>query len=196
MFEQVELENTIYTLKELPDVRLPSVILCGRSNVGKSSFINSVLNRKALARTSSTPGKTRSINYYRIDNKFYFVDLPGFGYAKASKSERDKWAALVNGFIKKGKSITFAIHILDSRHKPSELDHHLNDLLRLNDIPYIFLLNKADKLKQKDYSSIKKIFSSYFPESILNENTFFYSSVKGNLKKPVLSLLAKLFYPG
>ena len=196
MFEFIELENTIYTLKKLPELKLPAVILCGRSNVGKSSFINSISNRKSLAKTSSTPGKTRSINYYRIDNKFYFVDLPGFGYAKASKSEREKWAALVDEFIKKESSIAFAIHILDSRHKPTDLDHHLNDLLRFREIPYIFLLNKADKLKQKDYSTVKKTFSSYFPESILNENTFFYSSQKGNLKKPVIALLNKLFYMG
>ncbi len=194
MFEQVELENTTYTLKDIPEVKLPIVILCGRSNVGKSSFINSLTNRKSLAKTSSTPGKTRSINYYRIDNRFYFVDLPGFGYAKASKSEREKWAALVKGFIKKEKSIASAVHVLDSRHKPSELDHDLNDLLRFYNIPYIFLLNKADKLKQKDFSSVNKFFSLYFPESLFYENTFFYSSIKGNLKKPVITFLKKLFY--
>lgn len=194
MFDQIELENTAYAIKDIPEVRLPVVILCGRSNVGKSSFINSLTNRKSLAKTSSTPGKTRSINYYRIDNRFYFVDLPGYGYAKASKSEREKWAALVKEFIEKEKSIIYAFHILDSRHKPTDLDHRLNELLRFNELPYLFLLNKADKLKQKERSSINKIFSSYFPESIFYENTFFYSSTKGNLKKPVIALLGKLFY--
>jgi GTP-binding protein len=194
MFEHIELEKTVYTLKDIQDVQLPSVILCGRSNIGKSSFINSMANRKSLAKTSSTPGKTRSINYYKIDNKFYFVDLPGFGYAKTSKSEREKWAALVIGFIQISNSIKYAFHFIDSRHKPTELDNKMNDLLRYNNISYYFVLNKADKLKQKEKAAIQNQFNSYFPESIINENTFFYSSLKGNLKKPIIALLNKLFY--
>lgn len=194
MFTKVEFEKAVYLLNDLPVLNKPAVILCGRSNVGKSTFINSLLNRKSLAKTSSTPGKTRSINYYNIDNRFYLIDLPGYGYAKASKSERQKWARLISGFFEREKFITYAFHIIDSRHTPTELDIQLNELLKSKNIPHIFILNKSDKLKQSQYSGIAGSFKLCFNESVLNENTFFYSSLKSNLKKPVLSILKKLFY--
>src|SRR3989339_1380230 len=99
MFEKVRFEKSIFSLNDLPPKTLPEVILCGRSNVGKSSFINSLFRRKNLAKTSSSPGKTRSINYYNIDDKFYIIDLPGYGYAKMSQKERTYWGKLVSGFI-------------------------------------------------------------------------------------------------
>ena len=108
MFTKIYFERSVFRLIDLPKKSLPEVILCGRSNVGKSSFINSIFNRKDLARISSTPGKTRSINYYNIDEKFYLVDLPGFGYAKVSKVEREKWGKLVAEFVLNTKNIEFA----------------------------------------------------------------------------------------
>ncbi|MDP3580757.1 MAG: ribosome biogenesis GTP-binding protein YihA/YsxC, partial [Ignavibacteria bacterium] len=96
--KKIEFVKAVYKLTELPKEILPEVVLCGRSNVGKSSFVNSLLNSK-VAKTSSTPGKTRSINYYKIENKFYFVDLPGFGYAKVSKGEREAWQKLLHSFF-------------------------------------------------------------------------------------------------
>ena len=194
MFEKIIFERSVFSLDDLPKNKLPEVILCGRSNVGKSSFINSLFNKKALARISSSPGKTRSINYYNIDEVFYLVDLPGFGYVKASKAEREKWGKLVSDFILKSDDIQLAVHFIDSRHKPTELDIKLNELLKFAELPYIVLLSKSDKLKQSEYNRAVKSSKNLFPELILNENLFFYSSTKGKGRKEILKHFSNLFY--
>ena len=111
MFDSQKFVKSVYNLKDLPKEKLPEVILCGRSNVGKSSFINSLFSRKDLAKISSTPGKTRSINYYLIDDKFYIVDLPGYGFAKTSKKEREYWGKLIGDFISESKNIVLAFEL-------------------------------------------------------------------------------------
>jgi GTP-binding protein len=194
MFEKQEFIKSVYNLKDLPKRELPEVILCGRSNVGKSSFINSLFNRKNLAKTSSTPGKTRSINYYLIDDKFYLVDLPGFGYAKSSKKEREFWAKLIGNYIEISRNIAIGFHLIDSRHKPTGLDRQLNDLLRYAEIPYLVLLSKADKLKQSEFISSPKMTIQIFPELKLGDNLFFYSAIKYIGRKEIQQRLAKLFY--
>lgn len=194
MFKEQKFIKSVYSIEEIPKLRFPEVVLCGRSNVGKSSFINSLFNRKDLAKISSTPGKTRSINYYQIDNNFYIVDLPGYGYAKVSASERKKWAKLIEDFFTNSKMINLVIHIIDARHKPTELDLKLNQLLKDLNLPYIFLLNKSDKLKQSEFKQSFKNLSEEFPEAKLNENTFFYSAIKGTGKKEIKSYLLSTFY--
>ena len=194
MFEQQQFIKSVYNIKELPRERLPEVILCGRSNVGKSSFINSLFNRKNLAKISSTPGKTRSINYYRIDDNFYVVDLPGYGYAKTSLKEREYWGRMVSEYISHSGHITLAIHLIDSRHNPTDLDIRLNELLREYNIPYIVLLNKSDKLKQSETSAAKKNIRLIFPELIDGENLLLHSAVKKTGRKEVIKYLSKLFY--
>jgi GTP-binding protein len=194
MFENPKFIASAYNIADLPKERFPEVVLCGRSNVGKSSFINSIFNKKNLAKTSSTPGKTRSINYYNIDSKFYVVDLPGYGYAKISQTERKKWGQLINDFFSGSGYIQLTIHLIDSRHKPTDLDIKLNEMLRSLEIPYIVLLTKSDKLKQSDYSKAKKMVIEFFPELILNENLFYFSSVKGLGNKEIKKLLTTLFY--
>ena len=194
MFENQKFIKSAFNTSDLPEEKLPEVVLCGRSNVGKSSFINSLFNRKNLAKTSSTPGKTRSINYYSIDSKFYVVDLPGYGYAKISQAERKKWGVLINDYFSASKQIQLTIHLIDSRHKPTELDIKLNDMLRSWDIPYIVILSKSDKLKQSEFSFAKKRAIEFFPELILNENLFYFSSVKGTGNKEIKKLLTALFY--
>lgn len=194
MFKEQKFIKSVYSIEELPKLRFPEVVLCGRSNVGKSSFINSLFNRKDLAKISSTPGKTRSINYYQIDNNFYIVDLPGYGYAKVSATERKKWAKLIEDFFTNSKMISLVIHLIDSRHKPTELDLKLNQLLKELNLPYIFLLNKSDKLKQSEFKQSFNNLSEEFPEAKLNENTFFYSTIKGTGKKEIKSYLLSTFY--
>jgi len=194
MFEHQKFIASVFNPLELPKERLPEVVLCGRSNVGKSSFINSLFNRKNLAKISSTPGKTKSINYYNIDSKFYMVDLPGYGYAKTSQTERKKWGKLISDFLASSNHIQLAVHLLDSRHHPTELDVRLNEMLRTLNLPYIVLLNKSDKLKQSEYSKSVKKAKELFPELKLNENLFFFSSVKGTGNKEIKKLLAALFY--
>lgn len=193
MFKKQTFIKSVYNFSEIPKLRLPEVILCGRSNVGKSSFINSLFNRKELAKISSTPGKTRSINYYNIDDVFYIVDLPGYGYAKTSKKERESWGKLVGNFISESKNISLAFHFIDSRYDPTELDIQLNRLLKFNKIPYIVLLNKIDKLNQSEIARAKKKIKEFFPELILNENFVLYSSTKKRGKREVLNILSKLF---
>lgn len=194
MFNKLEFIKPVYKINEIPSPRRPEIILCGRSNVGKSTFINSIFNRKNLAKTSSTPGKTRSINYYNVDDKLFMVDLPGFGYAKTAKSERDGWAKLIDEFLEQSGYVTLAFHLVDSRHDPLESDIHLNMLLRDIDLPYIVILNKVDKLKQSEIVSAKKNITKFFPELSYGDNLMLYSAIKGTGKKEVLSRISSLFY--
>ena len=115
-----------------------------------------------MAKISSTPGKTRSINYYQIDEKFYMVDLPGYGYAKTSLKEREFWGKVVSDFISVSGYINLAVHLIDSRHEPTELDIKLNSLLKENNLAYIVLLNKVDKLNQSEISKVKKRYFRIF----------------------------------
>ena len=184
--------KSVFHLKDLPKEDLPEIVLCGRSNVGKSSFINTIFNRKNLAKISSTPGKTRSLNYYLIDEKIFIVDLPGFGYASVSKSEKDKWQKLVDEYFRKRKSISLAIHFIDSRHPPTELDMVLNEYLVANNIPYIILLSKVDKLKQAEIAKAKKDVKVLIREDFETEVVMF-SSKSGKGKAEMIKKLKSLF---
>ena len=194
MFEKIHFIKSAYKHDELPTSGLPQLILCGRSNVGKSSFINSLFNKKNLAKTSSTPGKTRSINFYNVDDVFFIVDLPGFGYAKTSHTEREKWNKLVSEYILTSKNIHHAFHIVDSRYKPTELDIQLKQWLEKANNNYSVILNKVDKLNQSEASRAVKEVLSVFQGLRLNEDIFQYSSVQGKWIKPILKKLSELFY--
>ncbi len=132
--------------KQYPDDGLPQIVLVGKSNVGKSSFINSMINRKKLARTSSEPGKTRQINFYNMDNKFYFVDLPGYGYSKMSKAEQIKVGGFIEEYLKKSKNIALIIFLIDIRHSPTENDRLMYQYVINSNSPCIIIANKADKI--------------------------------------------------
>lgn len=192
--KEIRFLKSVYKIDQLPKIVLPEIILCGRSNVGKSSFINSIFNKKKLAQTSSTPGKTKSLNYYKVDDKFYIVDLPGFGYAKVSKTERNSWQKLIQDYLSVSKNIVTAFHFIDSRHKPTPLDIYLNEFLRELDIPYTVILNKVDKLKQSEKSLAVRNAKEVFPELILNDNLLNFSSETGIGKKEIVNRLTKLLY--
>ena len=132
--------------KQYPSNNLPEIVLAGKSNVGKSSFINTMINRKNLARTSSEPGKTRQINFYNIDSKFYFVDLPGFGYSKMSHTEQEKVGKFIEEYLFSRKNISCIILLIDIRHKPSENDIMMFNYIRSIGAPHIVIANKADKI--------------------------------------------------
>ncbi len=132
--------------KQYPNNNLPEIVLAGKSNVGKSSFINTLLNRKNLARTSSEPGKTRQINFYNIDSTFYFVDLPGYGYSKMSHQEQEKVGKFIEEYLFSRKEIELIVQIIDIRHKPTENDILMLDFIKSTGIPYIIIANKADKI--------------------------------------------------
>lgn len=194
MLNQQYFVKSVNSLEHLPKLRLPEIVLCGRSNVGKSSFINSLFNKKNLAKTSSTPGKTRTLNYYCVDDVFYVVDLPGYGFAKTSLDERKKWKFLINEFFLKSGHIKLVLHLIDCRHMPTELDIQMNNILVTSKLPYIFILNKVDKIKLSERKKYFLEFKKIFPESLLNENTLFYSAVTKEGRKEIVSLLQQSFY--
>ena len=128
------------------DDRRPEIAFLGRSNVGKSSLINSLLQRKGLTRTSNTPGRTQSINYFLINDSFYFVDLPGYGYAKVSKSMRSDWGIMAEEYLSDRDQLVLCVQLIDSRHEPTRLDLQLNEWLNFNGKPHIAVATKSDKL--------------------------------------------------
>ncbi|MDQ3491136.1 MAG: ribosome biogenesis GTP-binding protein YihA/YsxC [Acidobacteriota bacterium] len=154
---------------------LSEIAFLGRSNVGKSSLLNSLLQRKGLARTSNTPGRTQSINYFLINESFYFVDLPGYGYARVSKSIRADWGIMARDYLSERSELVLCIQLVDSRHSPTELDLQLNDWLIFNNKNHIVVATKSDKSSNnqlhKQLNEIKKL----LPESKI----FSYSASTG-----------------
>lgn len=134
------------TPKQYPDTGLPEIALAGRSNVGKSSFINKMINRKALARTSSKPGKTQTLNYYLINKEFYFVDVPGYGYAKVSKTERAKWGEMLETYFTQRDVLKHVFLVVDFRHPPTADDVMMKEFIDFYQIPYTVLATKIDKI--------------------------------------------------
>ncbi len=131
---------------QYPKNGLPEVVLVGKSNVGKSSFINTMINRKKLARTSSEPGKTRQLNFYNMDDKFYFVDLPGYGYSEMSKQEQVKVGEFIEYYLQHRKEICLIIFLVDIRHDPTQNDFLMYDYVIRSGLPCMILANKADKI--------------------------------------------------
>ncbi|WP_316900593.1 ribosome biogenesis GTP-binding protein YihA/YsxC [Pseudodesulfovibrio indicus] len=156
MNRTIELVKTIYEIKQLEDIDAPQIALAGRSNVGKSSLVNRLAGRKALAKISSKPGKTRSLNYYRVDpDGYYLVDLPGYGYAKCSKQERAKWGKLIEAYMKDNPRLRAVAVLLDSRLPPQKIDMELTSYVRGLGIPVIPVLTKADKPKQRELAQLQ-----------------------------------------
>lgn len=141
-----QFEISAVSPKQYPKNNLPEIVLVGKSNVGKSSFINTMINRKKLARTSSEPGKTRQINFYNIDHTFYFVDLPGYGYSKMSKKEQEQVGNFIEQYLFNRKEISLIIFLIDIRHNPTENDKLMYNYVISSGLPFIILANKADKI--------------------------------------------------
>ena len=140
----------------------PQIAFSGRSNVGKSSLVNCLLGRKKLARVSGEPGKTITVNYYDIDSRLFFVDLPGYGYAKKSQSERQRWADMIFGYYEQERSFNLVIVLVDIRLEMQKLDKQMVDFLREKELPFIIALTKADKLsKSKQHSSAMKLANQF-----------------------------------
>lgn len=134
--------------ESFPQQGMPEIAMAGKSNVGKSSLINSLTRNSKLARTSSEPGKTRLINYYAINESFLLVDLPGYGFARAPKGEQEKWAAMIEGFLTGSENLKHVFHLVDIRHEPTREDQMMTDYLRHYDIPFSVIATKADKLSK------------------------------------------------
>jgi GTP-binding protein len=142
---------------QYPDTVLPEFALAGRSNVGKSSFINKMLNRKGLARISSKPGKTQTLNFYLINEILHFVDVPGYGYAKVSKTEREAWGKMIETYFTRREQLKAAVLIVDLRHPPTEDDRLMYDFLKHYEIPCIVIATKADKIPKGKWQKHLKV---------------------------------------
>jgi GTP-binding protein len=136
--------------KQFPTDNKPQIALAGRSNVGKSSIINALLHRKNLVKTSVTPGKTQLVNFFLINEKFYFVDLPGYGYARVPQAVTEAWAPMIEGYLKDSLTLAAVVVLLDSRRMPDERDIRLTAWLRQNNIPVVYALTKIDKLNRQE----------------------------------------------
>ncbi|NOU90999.1 YihA family ribosome biogenesis GTP-binding protein [Paenibacillus sp. LMG 31460] len=142
---------------QYPEDALPEIALAGRSNVGKSSLINCLISRKNLARTSSQPGKTQTLNYYKINQDLYFVDLPGYGYAKVSKTKREQWGKFIESYLMNRETLRLVMQLVDLRHPPSKDDQAMYEWLRHNDVPVIVVATKADKIPKSRWPKHIKI---------------------------------------
>lgn len=169
---------------------LPQVAFAGRSNVGKSSIINCLLGRNDIARVGASPGKTANINYFLVDEKLYFVDLPGYGFAKVSKQEQERWGRLMESYFNASGSMTCGVQLVDIRHEPMEKDRVMNNWFKETGVPYIIVANKADKISK---TAAKESLETMRRELELDETPIFAFSAKtGQGRQEVLSAILTL----
>lgn len=171
--------------KGYPKRVLSEIAIVGRSNVGKSSLINYMLNRKKLAKVSSTPGKTRQINYFIINDSFYLVDLPGYGYAKVSHSEQEKWQKFIEEYLVSNNNLKLLLQLVDIRHELKESDKIMLDFLKSNNIPHVVVLTKSDKLKTNELLKQK----AYYSNILQDVQIITSSSEKGTGKEQILAAI-------
>lgn len=151
-YDKAEFKAAYGTFGQLPETDLPEIAFAGRSNVGKSSLLNRLFGRKNLARVSSVPGKTITINFYQVD-EYNFVDLPGYGYAKVARSEKERWAEMMEGYFNSDRNIKLVVQLVDMRHPPTKDDIMMLEFLQSSGYEFIVVMTKADKLKKKkDYN--------------------------------------------
>ncbi|MEK5331956.1 MULTISPECIES: ribosome biogenesis GTP-binding protein YihA/YsxC [unclassified Lysinibacillus] len=163
---------------QYPEDGLPEFALAGRSNVGKSSFINRMIGRKALARISSKPGKTQTLNFYKIEEQLFFVDVPGYGYAKVSKTEREAWGKMIERYITGREELKAVVQIVDLRHPPTADDRMMYDFLKHYNIPCIVIATKADKIPKGKWDKHKKVVKETL-DMDKNDPLIVFSSEKG-----------------
>lgn len=176
-YHNVSFEFAAGRQDQLPASDLPEIVFAGKSNVGKSSLINKLLNRKSLARVSATPGKTATINSYKLA-ECRFIDLPGYGFARVSQAEKLRWSKLIEGYFNSGRNIKLVIQILDVRHEPTADDFNMINYLIERDLPFIAVCTKKDKLRKMQLIKQTEMFSELFDE---HEIPFvLFSSLKGD----------------
>lgn len=152
-----EFVTSAVSVSQYPKDNLPEIVLVGRSNVGKSSFINAMLNHNKIARVSQTPGKTRLINFFRVNQAFYFVDIPGYGYAKVSYAEKENFQSLIEKYLLSTQKLKFAVQLLDIRHKPTADDQMMIQFFHQLEVPILYVLTKADKLSNNQRAKAVKV---------------------------------------
>lgn len=157
VIKNVSLETVIGVTSKIPDNQLPEIAFAGKSNVGKSSLINALMNRKSLARTSAQPGKTQTINFYNINDELYFVDLPGYGYAKVSQQEKEKWGKMIEKYLHRSKVLQAVFLLVDIRHEPSANDKQMYEWILANGYHPIVIATKLDKINRSQIAKQVKL---------------------------------------
>ena len=187
---QAEFVGSFFEIDKMPRDRLPQVAVAGRSNVGKSSLLNQVVGRKKLAKVSSTPGRTRSINFFKVNERFHLVDLPGYGYAKVSKTMRREWSELIEDYLTQGESLIGLILLLDCRRDPTPEDWQLIEWLAARQLPVMIVLTKSDKLtRDKLNRKVRQV------ESELGAAVLPFSIVSGLGKRELTDSILELVDP-
>lgn len=172
----IQMDMSAVRIEQYPDDGLPQIALVGRSNVGKSSTINSLLNRKRMARVSGTPGKTRTINFYKINKEFYLVDLPGYGYAKLSKESKASWGKVMEDYFIHSKNLVHVFILVDIRHEPKEDDLIMFDFVRHFDIPVSIIATKSDKVSKNEAAKANTVIKKKL--GLVGERILHISSLK------------------
>lgn len=180
MLKNVKFETSVFDKKNILDTEKKEIVLVGKSNVGKSSFINSLSNQKKLAYVGQTPGKTRSINYYNVNNEFYIVDLPGYGFSKMSIYEKEKVNNLIDTYINKSNNIKHFFFLVDIRHIPTTNDKIMYDWLIHTNIPFTIIATKTDKIAKTKTDEYIKVIREYFNTE--NDIIAFSAETKINLE--------------
>ncbi len=174
----VNFETSFGNVNQLKESTLSEVCFSGRSNVGKSSLINKLLGRKSIARVSSKPGKTVTINFYRLDD-IRLVDLPGYGYAKVAYAEKERWSDLMEGYFNSGRNIKMVFQLIDMRHKPTDFDIDMLYFLKEMNIPFSVVLTKADKLNKTEFENSLELIKNELSELVLDEHIIPFSAISG-----------------
>ncbi|PAF19865.1 ribosome biogenesis GTP-binding protein YihA/YsxC [Terribacillus saccharophilus] len=187
---EAEIVISAVSKKQYPETHMPEIALAGRSNVGKSSFINKMINRKNLVRTSQKPGKTQTLNFYKINERFHFVDVPGYGYAKVSKKERNAWGVMLEEYFTERENLKAVVLLVDIRHEPTKDDVAMYEFLKHYELPVVVVATKLDKIpKGKRVQHIKRAASKL---QLLQEDIILpFSSETGEGKEEAWGVLKK-----
>ena len=190
-FADVRFLTSVFSLKQLPAPELPEIAFAGRSNVGKSSLINRLIQRKNLVKTSARPGKTQSLNFFLVDDRLYLVDLPGYGYAKVPKKMQDSWQGLITGYLESRETLKCVIVIIDLRHSLKISDRQLIDWLRNTGVPHLIVYTKMDKLSANERHKNAAALDSGL--GILKEKRVLFSGKTGAGREKILQALDSFF---
>ena len=187
---EAEIVISAVSKKQYPETHMPEIALAGRSNVGKSSFINKMINRKNLVRTSQKPGKTQTLNFYKINDRFHFVDVPGYGYAKVSKKERNAWGVMLEEYFTERENLKAVVLLVDIRHEPTKDDVAMYEFLKHYELPVVVVATKLDKIpKGKRVQHIKRAANKL---QLLQEDIILpFSSETGEGKEEAWGVLKK-----
>lgn len=190
-FNKTDFYASYGKVEQIPELDLPEIAFSGRSNVGKSSLINKIFNRKNLARVSSVPGKTATINFYNIDKTCFLVDLPGYGYAKIAHQDKIRWSSLIEGYLTSDRELRLVMQLIDMRHPPSADDIQMIDFWIETEQPFVIILTKADKLSKKQREERLKGFATEIPCFDQIENIVF-SAVTGEGVEQIRAIIEEV----